>query len=282
MLQPRLASRFARTSHVLRSEHPLSEDQIRAVAPSVFAEGKHESRSERYTYIPTVDILRGLDKEGFQPFMVTQGRTRTEGKAEFTKHMLRMRHASQVNTKGEAHEIILINSHDGASSYQMLAGTFRFVCSNGMVIGDATHDIRVPHKGNIIGEVIEGATRILDDFEHVTESVEGMKALTLSEREQEIFAMSALAYRFGRESEDLAPPPVTAEQLGQARRPEDRGPSLWQTFNRVQENAVRGGLPGRSANGRSITTRPVQGIDGNVALNRALWVLAEEMRKLKG
>jgi hypothetical protein len=28
-------------------------------------------------------------------------------------------------------------------------------------------------------------------------------------------------------------------------------------------------------------TRPVQGIDRGVSLNRALWMLAEEMRKLK-
>jgi len=36
-----------------------------------------------------------------------------------------MRHAGQVQTRPEANEIILINSHDGASSYQMLAGMFR-------------------------------------------------------------------------------------------------------------------------------------------------------------
>jgi hypothetical protein len=57
--------------------------------------------------------------------MVAQGASRVEGKAEFTKHMIRMRHAGQVQTRPEANEIILINSHDGASSYQMLAGMFR-------------------------------------------------------------------------------------------------------------------------------------------------------------
>jgi hypothetical protein len=33
-----------------------------------------------------------------------------------------MRHAGQVQTMPEANEIILINSHDGASAYQLLAG----------------------------------------------------------------------------------------------------------------------------------------------------------------
>jgi Domain of unknown function (DUF932) len=70
-------------------------------------------------------VLRGLRKEGFEPFLVAQGGSRVAGKAEFTKHMIRMRHAGQVQTRSEANEIILVNSHDGASSYQMLAGMFR-------------------------------------------------------------------------------------------------------------------------------------------------------------
>ncbi|PZQ63316.1 MAG: hypothetical protein DI563_28040 [Variovorax paradoxus] len=41
------------------------------------------------------------------------------------------------------------------------------------------------------------------------------------------------------------------------------------------------GLAARTTAGRRTTTREVQGIDQNVKLNRALWVLAEEMRSLK-
>ena len=73
---PNLATRFARNTRVMRGDQPLSEDQMRAAAPSIFAEGKHASRSERYTYIPTIDVLRGLRKEGFEPFMVAQGASR--------------------------------------------------------------------------------------------------------------------------------------------------------------------------------------------------------------
>ena len=278
---PTLATRFARNTRVMRGDQPLSEDQMRAAAPSIFAEGKHASRSERYTYIPTIDVLRGLRKEGFEPFMVAQGASRVEGKAEFTKHMIRMRHAGQVQTRPEANEIILINSHDGASSYQMLAGMFRFVCCNGLVVGEVVEDIRIPHKGNIQGEVIEGAFRVLDEFEAAQESAEGMKALTLEPEEQGAFATAALALRFGERSEDQPPVPITAEQLIEARRPEDQGRSLWNTFQRVQENVMRGGQVGRSAQGRRLHTRPVGSIDRGVSLNRALWVLAEEMRRIR-
>ena len=285
-MYPTLATRFAqRTTRVLRAEQPLAEDQMRAAAPSIFAAGKHVSRSDRYTYIPTIDVLRGLRREGFEPFMVAQGTSRIEGKAEFTKHMIRMRHAGQQQARPEANEIILINSHDGASSYQMLAGVFRFVCCNGLVVGDIAEDIRIPHKGNIQNEVIEGAFRVLEDFEMVDEHTETMKSIQLESHEEQAFATAALALRFGdgSASDRGAQPaaPVTATQLTQAQRPEDLGRSLWSTFQRVQENVIRGGQSGRSAQGRRLTTRPVGSIDRSVSLNRALWILAEEMRRLK-
>jgi len=39
--------------------------------------------------------------------------------------------------------------------------------------------------------------------------------------------------------------------------------------------------PGHRRKGRRQRTRPVQGIDQNLRLNRALWMLAEGMRQLK-
>ena len=60
-----------------------------------------------------------------------------------------------------------------------------------------------------------------------------------------------------------------------------QGDSLWLSFPLLQENSLVGGLQGRSAQGRRIRTRTVGSIDRGVALNRALWVLAEEMKKLK-
>jgi len=275
-----LATRFGRDSRVARSDIPLAEDQMRQVAPSIFAAGKHISRSERYTYIPTIDVLRGLKKEGFEPFMVAQSRSRIEGKSEFTKHMIRLRHLSQMRGRTEANEIILINSHDGASSYQMLAGQFRFVCHNGLVVGDVANDIRVPHKGDIQNEVIEGAFRVLDDFEAVDAATDGMKALTLRPDEERAFATAALALRWSDATAGQAPP-ITPEQVIEARRPEDVGHSLWLNFQRSQENLLKGGQRGVSAQCRRIQTRPVASIDRSVSLNRALWVLADEMRKLK-
>lgn len=271
-----LASRFSRRSPVLRSDQPLTDDQIRVVAPSIFADAPHESRSDRYSYIPTADVLTELRKEGFQPFMVCQTKVRDEGKREHTKHMLRLRHASQINGH-EANEIILLNSHDGSSSYQMLAGMFRFVCQNGLVCGQTVADVRVPHKGDVTGQVVEGAYEVLRQFDQVQQSRDEMRAVTLDVGESELFARSAMALKYDDDAS-----PITEQQILTPRRSEDAARDLWTVFNRAQENLTKGGLRGRSASGRRQQTRPVEGIDTNVRLNRALWMLAEGMRKLKG
>ncbi|MBO9900319.1 DUF945 domain-containing protein [Xanthomonas phaseoli pv. dieffenbachiae] len=271
-----LAARFASRSPVLRSAAPLTDDQIRTVAPSIFAEAPHGSRSERYTYIPTGQVLAKLRNEGFQPFMVCQTRVRQDERRDHTKHMLRLRHASQIEGQ-EANEIILLNSHDGTSSYQMLAGMFRFVCQNGLVCGDTVADVRVPHKGNVVDQVIEGAYEVLRGFDRVEQSRDSMKAVKLSSGESELFARSALALKY----DEPTATPISEDQVLRPRRMADTDSSLWTVFNRTQENLVRGGLSGRTSAGRRQRTREVQGIDQNVRLNRALWLLADGMRKLK-
>ena len=159
----KLASRFGRINQV-RRDRPLTNDELATYVPSIFSEEKHESRSERYTYIPTITLLDNLRKEGFQPFYACQTRVRDEEKKGHTKHMLRLRRENQIIGK-EVPEIVLLNSHDGSSSYQMIPGMFRFICANGMVCGDTFGEVRVPHKGDVVGQVIEGAYEVLGIFD---------------------------------------------------------------------------------------------------------------------
>lgn len=273
-----LASRFGSNARSIQAAEPLTDDAIRRVAPSIFAEDAHHTRSERYAYIPTSNVLSRLRAEGFEPFFACQTKVRKEDKIEHTKHMLRLRHRGDIGSREAANEIILLNSHDGTSSYQMLGGMFRFVCQNGLVRGDTTGDVRVPHKGDVVDHVIEGAYTVLDSFTRAQEDRENMQVVTLAKLEQEAFAHAALTLRY---DEDKAPAPITASQILVPRRREDNKADLWTTFNRVQENLMKGRLQGRNASGRPTRTREVNGIDQGVKLNRALWVLADAMAKLK-
>jgi hypothetical protein len=265
-----------RNPNSLRSHEPLTNDQIRTVAPSIFADEAHESRSSRYVYIPTVTVLDKLREEGFQPFMVCQTRVRDQDKKDHTKHMIRLRHASRIMDK-EANEIILLNSHDGTSSYQMIPGVFRFVCANGLVVGESMGDQKVRHSGShdVVDDVIEGAYEVLRQFERVDGQRDAMRSQILRPYEQMALAEAALTYRY---DETKGAAPITAAQLLTPHRIEDRSDDLWTTFNRVQENVIKGGLRGKNKANRRTTTRAVNGIDQDVKLNRALWVLAEALR----
>lgn len=258
---------------------PLTDEQIRAVAPSVFAERPHESRSERYAYIPTYRVLEGLRREGFIPVEVRQSLSRIAGRQEFTKHMLTFRHsaASAARVGDSIPQLSLVNSHDGSSTYRLYAGLHRFICSNGLLVCDGEFDsISVQHSGNIRDRVIEGSFEVIDEAAKAGERVTEWKALQLAIPEQEAFARAALALRFeGRDK-----PPISEAQALAPRRHEDAGSDLWTVFNRVQENVIKGGQSYRQ-NGRRNSVRTVQGIDQRTGLNRALWRLAEEMRAIK-
>ncbi|HCM9582912.1 TPA: DUF945 domain-containing protein [Enterobacter asburiae] len=268
----RLASHFGRTNQI-RRDRPLTHDELRQHVPSVFGEDKHESRSDRYCYIPTITLLENLQREGFQPFFACQSRVRDPDRREHTKHMLRLRRAGQINDQ-QVPEIIILNSHDGASSFQLLPGIFRSVCTNSLVCGQSFGEIRVPHRGNVVERVIEGAYEVLGIFDQVEEKREAMQSLLLPPPAQQALAKAALMYRFGEEHQ-----PVTEAQALSPRRWQDEKNDLWTVFNRLQENLSKGGLVGRSAQGKRSRTRAVNGIDGDLKLNRTLWVMAEQLQQ---
>lgn len=268
--------RYATSSQqsTFRSQSALSNEQIAYYAPSVMASEAHESRGERYSFIPTIQVIDGLRAEGFQPYEIRQTKVRDAGKREHTKHMVRMRHASSI-VADEVPEIILLNSHDGSSSYQIMSGVFRFVCSNGLIAGDMFNNIKVRHSGNVVGDVIEGATRVLEDAKQIGSRIDEYKAITLNYDEQTAFARAALQLRWGDDQ------PVVPGSILRPSRWQDREDNLWTVYNRVQENMMKGGVRGRSATGRRTTTRAVGGVTENVKLNKALWTLADTMAALK-
>ena len=74
---------------------------------------------------------------------------------------------------------------------------------------------------------------------------------------------------------------MTPDKLLNVNRREDGGRDLFTTVNRLQENAVRGGIRFMNPQHRRMTTREVKGIDQLVKLNKAIWNLGEQMMQLK-
>ena len=236
--------------------------------------------------------------QGFTPFKAVQGKSRIEGKTEFTKHMIRFRHADSMTAQvgGNIPEVVLVNAHDGTSAYKLFAGIFRMICTNGMVVCERNlGELSIPHKGNVVHQVIDGSFQIIEGSKQALHTIDRWSNLRLTSGEQTVFAEAAHSLRFA-DSDGKIDTPITASQLLTPRRIEDRdttgswsrpAPDLYRTLNVVQENAIKGGLTARRAGtretpSRMVTTREVRGIDQDVKLNRALWQLAERMAELKG
>jgi hypothetical protein len=238
--------------------------------------------SEKYQFIPSIQVIDAMRKEGFMPFKASQSRSRIEGKGDFTKHMIRFRPEAAENLPGNTvAEVVLVNSHDGTSTYQLHAGLYRIICANGLVASNGTVDaIKTRHSGRgVIDEIIEGTYRIIKEAPALADHVAAMQAINLNEAHQAAFARAALQVRY--DTEPGEPTPVQPEQILRAHRYEDReSNNLWTTFNRVQENIIKGGCMQTGTTGRRSHTREIKGVSDNVRLNKALWALADEMKSI--
>lgn len=279
----------------VRMMSELTDEQIRKVAPSVFAAAPWQGNanrvgmSEKYRFIPTVEVMDGLRDSGFYPVRAQQSRTRIEGKAEFTRHMLRFRLRGQDSPSSVGDiipEIILTNSHDGTAAYNLMFGLFRLACLNGLVVADAQFTtIRARHSGpaSLIEEVLRGSLGMFEQAPQIINRVKEFQAIELSHDEQIAYSRAALPLLDS--SIDIRP-----DSLMQARRREDApaeglwrcgSRSLWKTYNTVQENAIKGGASGRTTSGRHSSLRAVKSVDRDLKLNKALWMLTEHMAALK-
>lgn len=265
-----------------KSRSPLNNESLRTACPSVFAEGKHDTRSDKYSFLPTIEVVDEMRNEGWQVVDAKEQRTRDDSRRGFQKHLLRFQHieAEGFHTVGDSRfEIVLVNSHDGSSAYQLHAGVFRLVCSNGMVVADSTlAKLSVKHIGFETSQIIEASAELVGQIPALRDSVESMQARKLSDIERFAFAKAAHVLRF----EDPERAPVSPEKLLTPRRIGDGAKDAWTTLNTIQENVIRGGQRGlvKDSNGRlqRRRTRAVKGIDQDTKLNKALWTLAEALK----
>lgn len=299
---------------------PINEARLMTLAPSIFAAEAHHSRSERYGYVNSIELIRALVERGFEVTDARQSKARSDDKKDHTKHIVRLRHSEshqrvqraiiegkqlfgdthtiEARTAARSHlntfaEVVFTNSHDGTSAVILHAGLLRLDCFNGLILADSSiASIHVTHSKRLIAGVIDGAFAITEQLPKALQVAGEWRGLKLSRDERLAYAEAAHQVRFA-DAEGKINTAVEPAQLLNQRRDADVSDDLWTTFNVVQENAMRGGLrdvrPGhREADTgkwkptRRLKTRPVNGIDGDVRLNKSLWMLAEKMAELKG
>jgi hypothetical protein len=248
----------------------MTLEQVKNVAPSVFATSPSEKVSNKYVFVPTMDIVENFTNEGWE-----LASARQTGRGIHSLHELRFRNGELPKVGDTLVEAIIRNSHNGTATFQVSAGLHRLVCSNGLTVPTSlAESLKVRHQKFDLDEV----KRLTESFAGLLPKIQGgvnrMMERELTTDEKIDFVRKSSDIRFGAKK-------VLSEMeilgLLSPNRVEDDGDTLWQVFNTVQEKYIRGGANYQSVNGRNIKLRGLQNILATNKVNTQLWELAEEM-----
>jgi hypothetical protein len=258
---------------------PLTNEQLRIKAPSLFQDQPYHEVSQKYHFIETIDIIEQLRNESWFPVAVSQSGVRDENKEGFQQHYVRFQHFSDlINPNANVVELLLFNSHDRSMSFKISTGVYRYICSNGLIIADSVFDsYKIKHLGDKENDVIDAVNKITQIKPKLLEKISKFESITLSKNEKEAFLQSALSLRF-EEHLELDNPTELLTPL----RIEDRKDDLYTVLNILQENFLSSKVSGyNKETKRRFTSKQITSISKDVEINKGLWDIAERIASIK-
>lgn len=229
------------------------------------SDAAHPKMSSKYKTVQTNLIAKKFKDLGFVVDEVLQRKSR-KGGGGYAKHMVRLSHPTLLSTnhKDLKLQLIVTNSFDGSASFGMKLGFFRFVCANGMIVGETLESYKHKHNGNILEEIDQSIERIVAQAKSLSDTLDRMKAIKLTTAQVIDFQKKAMKIR----SEKLEHVDYSV------RRSADVEQDLYTVYNRIQEDLIRGGVESVSGNNRTRMLREVKGIDKIKEVNEKLFDLA--------
>ena len=257
-----------------RSDDGFSLDQLRNIAPSIFATEPADKVSSRYGFVPTVDVVEELTGRGLVPVFAGQTLSRDENNRPFAKHLLRFRPQYAPTIANQSlPEVVLMNSHDGSSGFKLWAGIFRMVCCNGMIVSDSVMgQVSVAHRSNAAQIVGDQSIGFMGQIDHIEDRVRRFMDRVLSAADQSGLAETAAQIRWGNDR----PAGLDHNSLLIARRFEDAGDTAWAVLNRIQENIMKGGV-NLNRPRRQSSTRMLRSVGDDARINARLWEAADAL-----
>jgi hypothetical protein len=230
--------------------------------------------SDKYKLAKTSEMIKNIEGLGFKMDKFVALKVRKKERQGFQKHRVIFTSPLLKATTDGVPQLLLTNSHDGSSSVILQLGFFRFVCSNGLVVGNnVVTPIRVRHSGEDFEERLTVAiNHIVAQAEKLTASIDRLKAKRLTSAEIMSFQREALQKRLGDvKIESFYVPSY---------RSEDEEQDLFTVMNVVQENLIRGGarviIEDDKGNRKSKSVRRVNSLISQTEINTMLWDLAEQ------
>ena len=235
---------------------------------------KLDKLSNKYKVVATKQLAEKFKSMGFVVDEYKETRVRKASKQGYQKHLVRLSNPNILSTKHNdiKLQLLVTNSHDGLSGFSIKLGFFRFVCSNGLIVGDVFESVNLRHTGNIIEKVDDAVERMVAQTKKLDDAITAMKLKTLTEDEQREFISKAIKLRYPtKDIQDVSIPIL---------RPEDGENNVFSLYNRVQETLIRGGTRIRGNNNRLRTARSLNAINAVSKVNEQLFDLANELSQV--
>ncbi len=249
---------------------------LKTQVPAAFATEPARHTSDRYSFIPTLDIVNALAIQGWVPNRARQSKKTADPKT--ARHIITFRNVEdrKVVVGKLIPEINLTNAHDATSRFRLLGGLFRGACSNGAIIPlFKTVNVERIHIDGAKVDVDEALLNAIESIKNASSTVEKWQTIDLDWGTRLQLAQDAVVLR--NKGDVIWSKHFDAHEFLTRRRLEDKPNDLWTVFNVLQENLLKGGVQGVSR-----LTKPITQVAEQVRINTGLWQLAEKYGKLHG
>lgn len=260
---------------------PLTNEELRQQAPSIFSDTAIEGVSNRYAFVPTHSVLNTFREAGYYPIMASESKVRNTENQGYQKHIVQFRSLDNLlrpNSKEEYADLLLTNSSDAKSSFKITLSYWRLICKNMLCIpSNVLSHHSIIHSGFNIEKIHKAIDEITSYMPKVEKQIEAFKTIELNPVEQRSLAHAGIDIRFDQEVHD-----ISTDELLKVHRTADEKPTLWNVYNRVQEAIIRGGIRGKNkTTGKSFTSKAINAIDANIKLNQELFSTVQTIANLK-
>lgn len=238
---------------------------------SITAQFAHPKMSDKYSFVNTAELVNYFTNEGWTVRKASERKARNFDLQAYAAHEVRMQLSKFENVGDTLPEIILMNSHNGTTPLRIQMGLFRLACTNGLTVPmkEFNQDFRIRHMGIERDAVKKLTEQVAEFLPIVGERVRRMQQTEMSKEAQIEFLRTSTKLRFPNKKIEF-----DYAEIIEPKRDEDKNPTVWEVFNRVQENFVNGGFMLKSNNKGRKATKLNNFLTVN-KLNVALWEEAE-------
>jgi len=248
----------------------LTNPQLAKLAPAIFAEEPHRKLSDKYVFIPTINIVDDLRNLGWYPYRVQQANVRNPEITNKQVHKIIFRQEKDIVNPSEiVNELLSINSHDGRIKLSFYSGIFRTICTNGMVVMEQNFGgFTIKHIGYTFEDIESLVINHIQSMNQVVNKIKEYQSIELTAGQQ--LQLASIAHDILKLNSNLP-----QGELIKPRRTEDEKNDLWTVWNRIQENVTQGGMRFHGEK-RTVVTKRIDNIKRNTKINITLWELLNQ------